>query len=134
MHGAFSLKYRSLDPREALVAKIWKWARDPLNLAVLVALAGAISFIWTNAVAPLLSSGQANPTPAGQTAIANGGTAINARDAAVVGSSQGSGTGQQTSSSEVLPQKAEAAAGGRAINAQGSAKITIGSPASIDTR
>ena len=112
----------------ATVKAIWRFVTKPQNLAVLVAIAGALGFLWKEILAPeLFPKEQPVATAGGQIAVAlNGSTAVNAKDQAVV--HQGDPTAGPVTAlarSFTGPQRAEAKAGGRAVNAAGSADVTI---------
>lgn len=109
---------------------IWRFVTKPQNLAVIVAIAGALGFIWKEIVAPRIFPKEPliATMPTGQSAIAdNGGTAINAKDRAVVrqGGLASRPGSPATPLSSAGPQRAEAKAGGSAVNAAGSADVAI---------
>lgn len=107
--------------------RVWAFLSQPQNLAILVALAGGLGFLWKEVVAPKLHPNvEASTSAVNQQAIANGGTAINAAGQAQVGPGSAR-TGGATASMPKLSasQSAQAGSGGTAINATDSARVTV---------
>lgn len=76
--------------------KIWQFFSKPQNLAILVALAGGLGFLWTQVIAPILS------TPDGPSVVSP----------------------EPKVAPAPIHQNAQAGSGGLAINATGEAKVT----------
>jgi hypothetical protein len=113
------------------MTKLWAWIRDPLNLAVLVAIAGGLAWLW-NEFGP--SSEPAPTSKEGQVATAGAGTAVAARDNADVriGDPVGerpdepsSGPANSDNPPQIGGQTAIAKDGGTAVTASGDARVSI---------
>lgn len=111
----------------AFVGAIWKFVSKPTNLAVFIALAGGIAFLWDK------FEPKPAPADAGQRATASGGAAVNATGAAqvIIGTSgpvsaappaAPVGTDDQEGTSG---QVAEARQGAAAVNASDHARVKI---------
>ena len=111
----------------AFVGAIWKFVSKPTNLAVFIALAGGIAFLW-NKFEP-----KPAPADAGQRAIATGGAAVNATGAAqvIIGTSDPVSEAPPTAPvgsddpSGTSGQIAEAHEGAAAVNASDHARVKI---------
>jgi hypothetical protein len=116
--------------QEQLAVKgLWKFIRDPKNLAVLVALGGVCAFLWIQIIAPQLES-PPTPTPPARVQEAKGGTAINASGTAQVsigaGASPASTAAPPPCPTELATeQKANAGETGIAVNAGCGARVQI---------
>jgi hypothetical protein len=99
-----------------LVVRVWNFVREPLNLAVIVALGGGVAWLWHEAT-DRAHDAKTEPAPLVQNATASGsGTATNAAQNSVVSYGQRLGATSPSSPS--------------AVNASGSANVTISNSAS----
>ena len=107
--------------------RVWAFLSQPQNLAVFIALAGGLGFLWKEVVAPKSHPDVSASVPAvNQQASADGGTAINAAGQAQVGfDSVPSGAAPASMPRLSASQSARASGGGTAINATDSARVTI---------
>jgi len=112
--------------------KLWKFVSTPRNLAVLVALGGALGFLITQVLLPRRDPSHPADAGASQEARADGGTAINASGQSQVGVGRPSTTApaspesMPSTSTDTSTQRAQAGSGGVAINASDSAHVQVG--------
>lgn len=115
----------------ARVGAIWKFVSKPANLAVFIALASGIAYLWDK-FEPKPKPKPAT-TAAGQQATASGGPAVNATGAAqvIIGSSSSASaalSADPVGAGEPVPisgQRAEAREGAAAVNASDHARVKI---------
>jgi hypothetical protein len=114
------------------MGKLWNWFRQPLNLAAITAIAGALAFIWVQIIVPMLRSPTpaaaapaAAPTPVTQTAVANGGTAINNQNGSV-NAGTAAATAPAAAPTAAVDQNAHASQGGSAVNNNGGRVVING--------
>lgn len=104
--------------------KLWKFLRDPKNLAVLGAIGAVLAFLWKDVIQGLKKEDP--PSSVSQTAAAGpGGTAANAANNSQI---HFGGMAPSPSAGAIpaakVDQKAEAQ-GGVAVNATGNSQVSV---------
>lgn len=115
----------------AVVKKLWAFISTPQNLAVLAALGAGLGFLWKEVIPHKEPAKIEAPAPA-QTATTNNGNAVNASGSSQAHIGPTSATApapslepQATKQENVSGQAAQAGPGGVAVNASGSARVSV---------
>lgn len=108
---------------------VWLFLRQPRNLAVFVALAGGLGFLWKEIIAPKPFNPETAPAIV-QQATTSSGTAVNATGQAqvMVGESPvvlPSSSLAASAPRSPVSQNAQTNSGGTAVNATDSARVQV---------
>jgi hypothetical protein len=115
--------------------KLWEFLSAPQNLAIVVALAAALGFLWKEVIGPKYFTAQPAVVPkqvhvgTTQYATSEGGNAINATDDSrvVIGPQPASAKTSPVTSHPQMPvsQSAKSGKEGTSVNAAGTANVHI---------